>query len=137
MAFTQGVIGGLAAGQRFAEGASRSEARRQTQISEQEQARTQEVQTAIDDVAKTAKELNEQFSIQRAAAPSAEDQAKIDQQYGQMFDSIQSQVSRVATEAAESGVPVDPQSELSKLLAVGKLRDLRAEQVVSAAGKGA
>ena len=137
MAFTQGVIGGLAAGQRFAEGASRSEARRQMQISEQQQARKQEVQTAIDDVAKTAKELNEQFSIQRAAAPSAEDQAKIDQQYGQMFDSIQSQVSRVATEAAESGVPVDPQIELSKLMAVGKLRDLRAEQVVSAAGKGA
>ena len=137
MAFTQGVIGGLAAGQRFAEGASRSEARRQTQISEQQQARKQEVQTAIDDVAKTAKELNEQFSIQRAAAPSAEDQAKIDQQYGQMFDSIQSQVSRVATEAAESGVPVDPQIELSKLMAVGRLRDLRAEQVVSATGKGA
>ena len=137
MAFTEGVIGGLAAGQRFAEGASRSEARRQMQISEQQQARKQEVQTAIDDVAKTAKELNEQFSIQRAAAPSAEDQAKIDQQYGQMFDSIQSQVSRVATEAAESGVPVDPQIELSKLMAVGKLRDLRAEQVVSATGKGA
>jgi len=137
MAFTQGVIGGLAAGQRFAEGASRSEARRQMQISEQQQARKQEVETAIDDVAKTAKELNEQFSIQRAAAPSAEDQAKIDQQYGQMFDSIQSQVSRVATEAAESGVPVDPQIELSKLMAVGKLRDLRAEQVVSATGKGA
>jgi len=137
MAFTQGVIGGLAAGQRFAEGASRSEARRQMQISEQQQARKQEVQTAIDDVAKTAKELNEQFSIQRAAAPSAEDQAKIDQQYGQIFDSIQSQVSRVATEAAESGVPVDPQIELSKLMAVGRLRDLRAEQVVSATGKGA
>ena len=137
MAFTQGVIGGLAAGQRFAEGASRSEARRQMQISEQQQARKQEVETAIDDVAKTAKELNEQFSIQRAAAPSAEDQAKIDQQYGQIFDSIQSQVSRVATEAAESGVPVDPQIELSKLMAVGRLRDLRAEQVVSAAGKGA
>jgi hypothetical protein len=137
MAFTQGVIGGLAAGQRFAEGASRSEARRQMQISEQQQARKQEVETAIDDVAKTAKELNEQFSIQRAAAPSAEDQAKIDQQYGQIFDSIQSQVSRVATEAAESGVPVDPQIELSKLMAVGRLRDLRAEQVVSATGKGA
>lgn len=136
MAFTQGVIGGLAAGQRFAEGASRSEARRQTQISEQQQARKQEVQTAIDDVAKTAKELNEQFSIQRAAAPSAEDQAKIDQQYGQMFDSIQSQVSRVATEAAESGVPVDPQIELSKLMAAGRLRDLRAEQVVEATGAG-
>ena len=137
MAFTQGVIGGLAAGQRFAESAGTSEARRQRQMSEQQQARKQEVETAIDDVAKTAKELNEQFSIQRAAAPSAEDQAKIDQQYGQMFDSIQSQVSRVATEAAESGVPVDPQIELSKLMAVGKLRDLRAEQVVSAAGKGA
>lgn len=136
MAFTQGVIGGLAAGQRFAESAGTSEARRQRQMSEQQQARKQEVETAIDDVAKTAKELNEQFSIQRAAAPSAEDQAKIDQQYGQMFDSIQSQVSRVATEAAESGVPVDPQIELSKLMAVGKLRDLRAEQVVEAAGAG-
>ena len=63
MAFTQGVIGGLAAGQRFAESAGASEARRQRQISEQQQARKQEVQTAIDDVAKTAKELNEQFEL--------------------------------------------------------------------------
>jgi len=137
MAFTQGVIGGLAAGQRFAEGAQRSEVIRQKQISDQQQMRKQEVETAVDGVAKTIKDLNEQFSIQRAAAPSGEDQAKVDQQYGQIFKDMQSQVSRVATEAAESGVPVDPQIELAKLTALGKLRDLRAEQVVAAAGKGA
>ena len=136
MAFTQGVIGGLAAGQRFAEGAQRSEVIRQKQISDQQQMRKQEVETAVDGVAKTIKDLNEQFSIQRAAAPSGEDQAKVDQQYGQIFKDMQSQVSRVATEAAESGVPVDPQIELAKLTALGKLRDLRAEQVVAAAGKG-
>lgn len=137
MAFTQGVIGGLAAGQRFAEGASRSETIRQRQISEQQQARKQEVETAIDGVAKTVKELNEQFSVQRAAAPSGEDQAKIDEQFGQIFGQMQSQVSRVAQEAAEAGVPVDPQIELAKLTAAGRLRDLRAEQVVAATGKGA
>ena len=137
MAFTQGVIGGLVAGQRFAEGAQRSEVIRQKQISDQQQMRKQEVETAVDGVAKTIKDLNEQFSIQRAAAPSGEDQAKVDQQYGQIFKDMQSQVSRVATEAAESGVPVDPQIELAKLTALGKLRDLRAEQVVAAAGKGA
>ena len=137
MAFTQGVIGGLAAGQRFAEGAQRSEVIRQKQISDQQQMRKQEVETAVDGVAKTIKDLNEQFSIQRAAAPSGEDQVKVDEQYGQIFKDMQSQVSRVATEAAESGVPVDPQIELAKLTALGKLRDLRAEQVVAAAGKGA
>jgi hypothetical protein len=137
MAFTQGALGGLAAGQRFAEGASRSEATRQRQISEQQQARKQEVQTAVDDVAKTIKDLNEQFSVQKAAARNAEDAAKVDQQYGQLFEQMQSQVSRVSTEAAESGVPIDPQIELAKLTAVGQLRDLRAEQVVSATGKGA
>jgi len=101
-----------------------------------QQARIDNFDKIVTDAESTLKQLNEQFAMKRAAAPTGEDQAKIDQLYQQSFESVIKPISRAGELANQSGVPIDLPVSLARFVPLRQLPDLNAEALVGAQAKG-
>ena len=132
MATPGAVIGGIQSGSNFAR---LQQARRRDEF-DQKQIKLGEYNSIVGQAEKTLKSLSEQMAIKRAAAPTGEDQAKVDAEYQEMYKSVITPLSRAGESAMQQGIPVDVPVELARLVPFQQLPDLNAEQLLAAQGAG-